>query len=343
MGSQGLVAISSPGSTSATSGPTAAAPYVIVAKGKDDIEKLLPLAGALAPLLASNAGRAAIGAGARKLGTGTKNLSTAVTGAVDRNVTFPAKRAIRNLPQNMKQGASDLGVAVRDTFSPWDSKAALSADVQAGLEGIGRGVDRGIQGAKTAYSGPRGIRNLGNPRIGEMRQAALDAETKQSELARGKLLDTSAFEEASGGPIQPEPGTNPWADSAPDYGGASGTGGGGWPVGVRDSSVTGLGSRAHDSRERGPATRGEVQTMVNEGVKEVADKAQEDAQKIATQSTEQVQDAAKTGLGLWGLSTVMSQQQQNQQRNEQEQQRLQQIGEQARANAGTGGGQVAVS
>ena len=117
MGSQSLVAISSPDSSFATSEPSAAAPYVLVVKSRDDIEKFAQFLPMLArPMLAR------AGAGLGKVRQGIGGALQSASGGLGQ---MAQRAADTRFGQLVNQAQDGLGAAMDELPGGKPTKAAL--------------------------------------------------------------------------------------------------------------------------------------------------------------------------------------------------------------------------
>ena len=112
MGSQSLVAISSPDSSFATSEPSAAAPYVLVVKSRDDIEKFAQFL----PMLAR------AGAGLGKVRQGIGGALQSASGGLGQ---MAQRAADTRFGQLVNQAHDGLGAAMDELPGGKPTKAAL--------------------------------------------------------------------------------------------------------------------------------------------------------------------------------------------------------------------------
>jgi len=151
MGSQSLVAISSPDSSFATSEPSAAAPYVLVVKSRDDIEKFAQFL----PMLAR------AGAGLGKVRQGIGGALQSASGGLGQM----AQSAKGGLGQ-MAQSASGAYESAKGGLGQMAQRAAdtrFGQLVNQAHDGLGAAMDELPGGKPTklalGYMGYRGIQN----------------------------------------------------------------------------------------------------------------------------------------------------------------------------------------
>ena len=133
MGSRSLVAISSPDSSFATSEPSAAAPYVLVVKSRDDIEKFAQFL----PMLA-------------RAGAGLGKVRQGIGGALQ-----SASGGLGQMAQSAKGGLGQMAQRAADT--------RFGQLVNQAHDGLGAAMDELPGGKPTklalGYMGYRGIQN----------------------------------------------------------------------------------------------------------------------------------------------------------------------------------------
>ena len=279
MGSQVLVAISSPEPSSfVTSGPSAAALPILVVKSKDDIEKILPV---LSGAFLTQAGR-----------TGATKLGQKVLGRLSAAKRARAASKAGVVP---KGGGSNTLNALRG--KPYTEVAQAPVKVTS-YKNIPEGLNlpEGYDDWNSFLDSSKQVQDLHTPQVD----------------AGGNLFDYGKGQQSMVSGHSPLPG----GASTPDGRTLAGARRKALQAEVENQNLTtNIANQGTLPQQVEPFTAEEIGSVATGGV----------------------------GVGSYGVQSMQARSQQNAERQRQEQERIQQIGEQARSKAGTGGGQVAVT